>query len=124
MCKKGFISSYFLYNLIVISIFIATLLLSIQLKTKSLYNLNISNDYLLQEIIVINDIKCKLLNNEIFEGVYSIEDLSYEITQHEETLYVNINSNLNESLIIYLMKKEDNYEIKDYYSSAYNSLGL
>ncbi len=124
MCKKGFISSYFLYNLIVISIFIATLLLSIQLKTKSLYNLNISNDYLLQEIIVINDIKCKLLNNEILEGVYSIEDLSYEITQHEETLYVNINSNLNESLIIYLMKKEDNYEIKDYYSSAYNSLGL
>ena len=76
MCKKGFISSYFLYNLIVISIFIATLLLSIQLKTKSLYNLNISNDYLLQEIIVINDIKCKLLNNEILEGVYSIEDLS------------------------------------------------
>lgn len=124
MCKKGFISSYFLYNIIVISIFIATLLLSIQLKTKSLYNLNISNDYLLQEIIVINDIKCKLLNNEILEGVYSIEDLSYEITQHEETLYVNINSNLNESLIIYLMKKEDNYEIKDYYSSAYNSLGL
>ena len=124
MCKKGFISSYFLYNLIVISIFIATLLLSIQLKTKSLYNLNISNDYLLQEIIVINDIKCKLLNNEIFEGVYSIEDLSYEITQHEETLYVNINSNLNESLIIYLIKKEDNYEIKDYYSSAYKSLGL
>ena len=124
MYKKGFVSSYFLYILIVFFILLSIFFIKLQLKIKTIYNIGIANEYLIQEIVVLDFIKCKLLNNDFELGVYSVSNIHFNAEKKEDIIYVEIFSEREENLIIYLSNNNDYYEIKDYHSSTYESLDL
>ncbi len=124
MYKKGFVSSYFLYILIIFFILLSIFFIKLQLKIKTIYNIGIANEYLIQEIVVLDYIKCKLLNYDFESGIYSVSNIHFKAEKKEEIIYVEIFSEREENLIIYLSNNNDYYEIKDYHSSTYESLGL
>lgn len=124
MYKKGFVSSYFLYILIIFFILLSIFFIKLQLKIKTIYNIGIANEYLIQEIVVLDFIKCKLLNNDFELGVYSVSNIHFNAEKKEDIIYVEIFSEREENLIIYLSNNNDYYEIKDYHSSTYESLDL
>ena len=86
--------------------------IKLQLKIKTIYNIGIANEYLIQEIVVLDFIKCKLLNNDFESGIYSVSNIHFYAEKKEDIIYVEIFSEREENLIIYLSNNNDYYEIK------------
>ena len=118
MFKKGFITTYFLYILLLVVSIIGIYSLIVQNKIKTVSNIKVSNEFLNQELIVINFIKCELLNDDLQDGNYTINNLNFTVSVYEDRVNVNVNSNLNETILINLIKIEDNYIIDDYKTST------
>ena len=118
MFKKGFITTYFLYILLLVVSIIGIYSLIVQNKIKTISNIKVSNEFLNQELIVINFIKCELLNDDLKDGNYTINNLNFTVSVYEDRVNVYVNSNLNETILINLIKIEDNYIIDDYKTST------
>ena len=118
MFKKGFITTYFLYILLLVVSIIGIYSLIVQNKIKTVSNIKVSNEFLNQELIVINFIKCELFNDDLKDGNYTINNLNFTVSVYEDRVNVNVNSNLNETILINLIKIEDNYIIDDYKTST------
>ncbi len=118
MFKKGFITTYFLYILLLVVSIIGIYSLIVQNKIKTVSNIKVSNEFLNQELIVINFIKCELLNDDLKDGNYTINNLNFTVSVYEDRVNVYVNSNLNETILINLIKIEDNYIIDDYKTST------
>ena len=118
MFKKGFITTYFLYILLLVVSIIGIYSLIVQNKIKTVSNIKVSNEFLNQELIVINFIKCELLNDDLQDGNYTINNLNFTVSVYEDRVNVYVNSNLNETILINLIKIEDNYIIDDYKTST------
>ena len=51
-------------------------------------------------------------------GNYTINNLNFTVSVYEDRVNVYVNSNLNETILINLIKIEDNYIIDDYKTST------
>ena len=99
--KKGFISNYYLFIFLLLITLITCFLTNYVVQLKTIHNLEISNAYFMDEYIVIDDIKTRLLDEELENDTYVIQDISYAVEVDESIIYVDIYGKYNESLVIY-----------------------
>ena len=59
-----------------------------------------------------------MLNDDLKDGNYTINNLNFTVSVYEDRVNVYVNSNLNETILINLIKIEDNYIIDDYKTST------
>ena len=124
MFKNGYISSYFLYLLIVVTTLIASLTLSLQYRIKSLYNLKISSEYLMQESIILNFVKCELYKNTLESNSYNVDGLNFNVNINNDKIYIYVNSKYSQNIIIEYKIEEEVISINDYHTYTDLSLAL
>ena len=120
MYKKGFISTYLLYIFIILHSVCCIILVNTTRKLKSLKNLEVSNKYLSQEVIVISFVKCNLKNNELESGNYTLSDIEFEINYKTDEVEITVFNEYSEKIILKIF---DN-KIVDYVSYAHNLFGV
>ncbi len=120
MNKKGFISGVILYYFNIALLLILVILNNLNLKYKTLINLEIAHEYLNQETVVISFIKCALINDDLKENSYVSNGINFHVIKQEDQIIVDIYGKYEEVLIIKINGKN----IVDYTSSSSNSFGI
>lgn len=87
--KKGFISTYFLAILLYVSSLITIVTLIEREDIQTFMNMKEANTYLQEEITILNDIKCKLLNDALEDTYYSIGEVEYSCSIEETIVYID-----------------------------------
>ena len=108
--RRGFISSWFLMIFLLVITICSNAMVNDQNRLKTLINHRKSQEYLLAESAVVNDILCRNTDG-ISEGTYSTETVSYELSEKENHLFAAILYPVQETMIIEV--DEDGY-IVDY----------
>lgn len=99
--NKGFISGYFLYIfMIIISLSFSVLFNQIN-ALYTVENLDIYQNYFNQEYIVIHDLKTKIMESDTIDISSQINGISYHAYCQDDVIYVDIESEYNESLVVY-----------------------
>ncbi len=104
MNKKGFISQVTLVALSVITSQIALIHHHIECSYHVVNNIKIANETIKQEIIVINDIKCKLRNKQNIVGSFSVNNISYNAHYENDILLVFIQGLKEERMEIIILE--------------------
>ncbi len=99
--NKGFISGYFLYIfMIIISLSFSVLFNQIN-ALYTVENLDIYQNYFNQEYIVIHDLKMKIMESDTIDISSQINGISYHAYCQDDVIYVDIDSEYSESLVVY-----------------------
>lgn len=99
--NKGFISGYFLYIfMIIISLSFSVLFNQIN-ALYTVENLDIYQNYFNQEYIVIHDLKTKIMESDTIDISSQINGISYHAYCQDDVIYVEIDSEYSESLVVY-----------------------
>lgn len=98
MCKKGFVSSFFLFYFMVVSCILVVVVYQIETQIKVILNIKKANEFLIVEMIVLDQIECDLKNDMLISGEYEIESTIYNVTLSDSVISVTIYSDS----IIYL----------------------
>ena len=119
--RDGFISSYFIYLFMIITLCLCIITNKINYDNKTIYNLNIFTDYFTNEYLIINHIKKELLKEEELLDSYLINNHIVDITNNEETLIVSINGEYTEVLELFIsdnkiMKYEAYRDVDDIFT--------
>ena len=99
--NKGFISGYFLYIfMIIISLSFSVLFNQIN-ALYTVENLDIYQNYFNQEYIVIHDLKMKIMESDTIDISSQKNGISYHAYCQDDVIYVEIDSEYSESLVVY-----------------------
>lgn len=92
LSKKGFVSTYFLAILLYVTSLITIITLIERENIQTIMNMKEANVYLKEEITILNDVKCKLLNDTLEDTYYSINDIDYSCYIEETLIYITTDS--------------------------------
>ncbi len=96
--NSGFVSTYFLSILLYISSIIFIISMMDQNCIQTIMNMKVANLYLQQEIEVLYDLKQRIVLEE--ESNISLNTCSYSYQKEESYIYVDINSEYEETLVL------------------------
>ena len=119
--RDGFISSYFIYLFMIITLCLCIITNKTNYDNKTIYNLHIYSDYFTNEYVIINHIKKELLKEEELLDSYLINNHIVDITNNEDTLIVSINGEYTEVLELFIsdnkiMKYEAYRDVDDIFT--------
>lgn len=100
--SRGIVSAYFLAILLYIASFVTVLVITDQNRLKTMMNMKEANKYLLCEMDVIQDLKCRLENNDLEETEIVLETCTYTFEVYDTLCYVYLDGEVNEQLILTL----------------------
>lgn len=92
LSKNGFISTYFLAILLYVTSLITIITLIERENIQTIMNIKDANVYLKEEITILNDVKCKLLNDALEDIYYSINGIDYSCSIEETLIYITTDS--------------------------------
>lgn len=99
-CSRGIVSTYFLAILLYITSFVSVLVLTDQNRLKTVMNMKEANQYLLCEIEVIEDLKCRLENQDLEDNTIVLETCTYTFEVFETQCYVSLYGEVEEEMIL------------------------
>ena len=100
--RDGFISSYFIYLFMVISLCLCIITNKINYDNKTTYNLNIYSDYFTNEYMIISHIKSELLKEEGLLESYFINNHVVDISNNGDSLLITISGAYSEILELFI----------------------
>lgn len=103
--NDGFVSVYFLAIFLYVISLSSVILLKEEMTLQTMTNMKQANVYLRMETEVLYDIKQRLLFDELQEEVI-LENCKYCLEREEHTLYVNVDGEESERLIITIDPEE------------------
>lgn len=99
---RGIVSAYFLAILLYISSFITVLAITDQNRILTIMNMKEANQYLICETEVIEDLKCRLENNDLEETTIELSTCTYSFEVYETQCYVILYGDISEEIILTL----------------------
>lgn len=84
----GFVSTYFLCMLLYITSVIVLVMSNITYRMQTCMNMEKALERQAQDIHVIEDVKCHLLNDQLENGSYEVNGISYEAEKNDTIIYI------------------------------------
>ncbi len=98
--RKGFVSSYFLIVLLMVSTIVAAISTRYRYRFEVIANLKIHEAYLESESVVIQNVQCELRKGQLEEGRMAFDSYAWEQKLDGEVLYVTLFQPIPEELVI------------------------
>lgn len=97
---RGIVSMYFLAMFLYVTSVVSVLMMCDMDRMKTLINMRKANIYLNTEAEVIEDFKCRLLNQDIEETIIDLDTCTYMFEMYDTQCYISIYGEMEEDLLI------------------------
>lgn len=98
--NKGIISSYFLGIMLFVTGFVTASAFTQKKQFEAIIHLRKAEKYQEAESIVISELKCGLLNENLKDGSYTVQGVYYQLSVYDASLYVIIMDPVQETMDI------------------------